>query len=381
MQELIAVAQAWAESDAPIIWLLGKTAAGKTSIVAELTGEAYDDIGQGFAPTTREARVYAFPAFQPVLRFLDTRGLGDLVRDDALADLTAAQSQAQLLLVVLRVDDLEQTEVLAALKAALRARPELRLIVAQTGLHRVYGRHDRHPDIDPFDGSDADGQRPGVPYELGRLLLAQRRLFRDLPGHRRPLFVPLDFTRPEMGIAPADFGVERLWEALHESVPALVADLEGAKRGALMGRIRTRLIPPWAVAAAATNALPVPVLGGLGSASLQAAMVQQIAGRFGFAPNLNLWREFVAALGTGFALGYGGRWLATQVLKLGLGWGTAVVSSWTFAITWGIGEAALYYFGERAAGHDPDPALLREHYSLGLHRARDEHAARKGRRP
>ena len=54
----------------------------------------------------------------------------------------------------------------------------------------------------PFDGSDGDARRIGVPEELGRVMLAQRRLFRDLPGREPPMFVPLDFTRPEQGIAP-----------------------------------------------------------------------------------------------------------------------------------------------------------------------------------
>jgi hypothetical protein len=70
-------AAAKAEAEAPVIWLLGKTQAGKTSIVAALTGEGRNDIGDGFQPATRTARKYAWPPERPLLRFLDTRGLAD----------------------------------------------------------------------------------------------------------------------------------------------------------------------------------------------------------------------------------------------------------------------------------------------------------------
>lgn len=378
MPETLEQVRDWVEADAPVIWLLGKTQAGKTSIVAEMTGQAYDQIGAGYLPMTRESRVYAFPQEQPVLRFLDTRGLGDDAGYDPEGDLAQAEAQAHLVMVVVRVDDLELDEILSALRQVRRQRPDAALIVAQTGLHRRYSRGDRHPVPYPFDGSDDDLRRAGVPDEIGRVMLAQRRLFSELPGRKPPLFVPLDFTRPEQGIAPADYGAERLWDALEQTLPYVVSDLKGARRDlSLQQRVRIKLILPWAVAASTANALPVPVIGGLGSASLQAAMVTQIGQRFGFSANLDLWREFAATMGAGFALGFAGSWAVQQILKLGLGWGTAATASWTFAITWGIGEAALYYFAEKAAGREPDRAVLNERYGEGLKEARERYSARK----
>jgi uncharacterized protein (DUF697 family) len=252
------------------------------------------------------------------------------------------------------------------------------VLVAQTSLHRCYGRHDRHLEPYPFDGSEADRRRSGVPDALSTAMAAQRQLVLGLPGRRAPQFIPLDFTRPEQGIAPTDYGAERLWDVLEAEVPELVAHLKDI-RGAvsLQEQIRRRIILPWAVAASAASAIPAPVIGGIGSASLQAAMVSQIARRCGFAKRLDVWGEFVTALGAGFALGFGGRWVVQQGLKLGLGWGTAIVASWTFAITWGIGEAALYYFGERAAGREPDRHILRTRYREGMRQARAHYAERK----
>ena len=361
--------------DAPLIWLLGKTQAGKTSIVAELTGQAHDDIGHGYRPTTRESRVYAFPTEHPVVRFLDTRGLADDSGHDARNELAAASEQADLLLVVLRVDDLAVAEIAQVVADARRRQRRLPVIIAQTGLHRCYDTHDRHVEPYPFDGTDADGDRRGVPASLGAAMRAQRRLFARLDGPA-PVFVPLDFTRPEQGIAPADYGAERLWDRLLEVLPGVVERLRADP--AAPEAIRTKLILPWSMAAAAANAVPVPVAGGLASAGLQSAMVVHIAHRLGVAgSDLALWREFAATLGAGFLASFGGSWAAQQLLKLGVGWGTALVASWTFAATWAIGEAALYYFAEKAAGHTPDADALRARYRRGLEEARGRYRRAK----
>src|SRR3954470_10627738 len=45
----------------PVLWLIGKTQTGKSSIVRTLTGAADAEIGQGFRPCTRHSRRYQFP--------------------------------------------------------------------------------------------------------------------------------------------------------------------------------------------------------------------------------------------------------------------------------------------------------------------------------
>ena len=70
-----------AQAIAPVVWLLGKTGAGKTAIVAALTGDPYAQVGEGFEPCTRTAGFYDVPSEVPLLRFLDTRGLGEVGYD------------------------------------------------------------------------------------------------------------------------------------------------------------------------------------------------------------------------------------------------------------------------------------------------------------
>ena len=93
-----------AQSNALVVWLLGKTGAGKTAIVAALTGDPRAEVGQGFEPCTRTASFYDVPAEAPLLRFLDTRGLGEASYDPS-SDISWCEEQSHLLLVVMQLSD------------------------------------------------------------------------------------------------------------------------------------------------------------------------------------------------------------------------------------------------------------------------------------
>lgn len=361
--------------DPPVIWLLGKTGAGKTSIVAELTGLSREAVGNGFEPTTRTMRVYPFPAEDPIVRFLDTRGLGDVERDDEAQGITEARRQAQLILVVVRANDRQLDDIVSTVREAREAHPDWPVIVAQTTLHNLYPHGSRHPLPDPFTGGPEDDTTADVPGDLRNNLSIQRRLFADLPGTGSLRFVPLDFTRPEQGLPPGDFGIDRLLDALVAVRIELLDRLVERHRGSLDDRIRTRLVLPLAALAAATNAVPVPLLGGFGSTAFQVLLVREIARRRGLDAGIEMWREFLGAMGAGFALSFGASWLVQQVLKLGIGPGSAAVATWTFAVTWGIGEAALYFFKEKAAGRSVDPEDLRRRFRRAADEGRARHAA------
>ncbi len=66
---------------APVVWLVGKVQSGKSSIIRSLTQSTEAEIGQGFRACTRTARVFDFPGQAPIIRFLDTRGLGEVAYD------------------------------------------------------------------------------------------------------------------------------------------------------------------------------------------------------------------------------------------------------------------------------------------------------------
>ena len=113
-----------AQAIAPVVWLLGKTGAGKTAIVAALTGDQYAEVGEGFEPCTRTAAFYDVPPEVPLLRFLDTRGLGEANYDPA-KDIAWCEGQSHLLLVVMQMADPVQRTVLSVLREARRRHPRL----------------------------------------------------------------------------------------------------------------------------------------------------------------------------------------------------------------------------------------------------------------
>ena len=107
---------------APVVWLLGKVQSGKTSIIRELTQASDAEIGSGFEACTKTARVFDFPAEAPIIRFLDTRGLGEVAYDPR-EDIAFCEDRSHLLLAVVKALDFEQTAVLAAIRAARSATP------------------------------------------------------------------------------------------------------------------------------------------------------------------------------------------------------------------------------------------------------------------
>src|SRR5215510_13932693 len=197
-------ARSRAQATAPVVWLLGKTGAGKTAIIATLTGDRRAEVGAGFEPCTRTAAFYDVPAEVPLIRFLDTRGLDEADYDPA-KDIAWCEDQSHLLLVVMQAADPLQDNVLRVVREARRRHADWPVVVAQTGLHRLYPAGANHPEPYPFTGGPEDETNPLLPQGLRQALSHQRQLLKDLRG-AAPRFVPLDFTVPEDGFAPQDFG-------------------------------------------------------------------------------------------------------------------------------------------------------------------------------
>ena len=170
--------EARAKMPVPVLWLLGKTQSGKTSIIRALTGSAAAQIGNGFQPCTRSARFYDFPAEAPLVRFLDTRGLGEVAYDPA-DDMHYCEAQAHLLVAVMKAADVHQAAVFDALHAIRRRHPEWPLLLVQTGLHELYPHGSGHIQQWPY----ADDPLPeAVPLDLRRAIAAQRAALGTLPG-------------------------------------------------------------------------------------------------------------------------------------------------------------------------------------------------------
>jgi uncharacterized protein (DUF697 family) len=339
---------------APVVWLLGKVQSGKTSIIRTLTRASDAEIGTGFRACTRTARVFDFPSDAPIIRFLDTRGLGEADYDPG-EDIRFCEGRSHLILAVMKTLDFEQRAVLDVIGAARRRHPDWPLVVAQTTLHEAYdGRQMRHVVPYPFAATDGTS---GLPDRLVRALAHQRTLFADSPGRGLPSFVPIDFTQAGDGLEPADYGREALIQSLTEAAPAAVAvalaELPRAQ-GSDLGRRSNSHVLGYALAAGASDVLPVA--GAVAVPLVQAAMLRQLGKLYGMTWDRRAYAEFAAALGTGTlvraASTFGVRELVKLIPVYGQTAGAAAAAAASFSATYAMGKAAVYFLARRQEGRE-----------------------------
>lgn len=234
------------------------------------------------------------------------------------------------------------------------------MLLAQTRLHELYPEGAQHPLPYAFAPSAPPVL---VPPALARALAAQQAEFAGLVDG----FVPLDLTEGDTLHDPPDYGLAPLIEAMQRLAPALAPGLAPAPDPE--AGIRQQVILPWALAAAAVDAPPLPLLGGVPAMAFQAAMVRAIARRYGLASDAAIWAALIAGLGASFLLRHAMGWVVRQVLKLAPFWGSAAVGAWTFAVTCGLGEAAIHICRDEAADRRPSAQALREAFRAGQQRA------------
>ena len=327
----------------PVLWLLGKTGAGKSSLVQAITGKDAAEVGNGFAPCTRTADAYDYPAGDPVLRFLDTRGLGEAgYRPDS--DLASNGDASQMILVLSRLDDPVQGNVAEALAKVVRKKPALPVVVLHTAADKV-------PD----------------PLELRRVRSANQSLFekaakRDLP------WLELDMSTP----SSAD--LSELKQTLANTLPsvALLMDrrkASDAEEAAFLARRGTIL----RYAGMATASGAVPVVGAATAPALQLALVTALANSYGLPWDRDRLIAFISALGTGVVggalVGILGRSLAGLIPVVGQTAVPVLTAGYGFASTYAVGRAAAYWMYHTKAGRTVDEQSLRDRYLAAFSQA------------
>ncbi|MFK8083191.1 MAG: YcjF family protein [Granulosicoccus sp.] len=322
----------------PVLWLMGKTGSGKSSIIQRLTGDSRAEVGNGFEPCTQSAMHYDHPRTAPVLRFLDTRGLGEAGYDPT-EDLRMAQHGSHALLIITRVDDPSQDTVIRALQGLKGEREELAILHIHTALHTL-----NPPDL----------QR-AITYnsqQIAQALDAQVDT------------VQIDFTEVDDGFENPHVGLAELQKAIVAMVPQLAKVLarneSSSQEETLFLSVRKEVLG-YAGASAAADILPA--VGLVAVPSLQGKMLHALAGRYGLDWNKRMASEFVAALGTSFLYRYlislGTRQIAKFIPVYGQSAGAAAAASISFATTYALGRAACLYFYRRNHDKPVDPELLR----------------------
>jgi len=326
------------KNNLPVLWLLGKTGSGKSSIIQRLTGDTRAQIGNGFEPCTPTAQFYDHPAEAPVMRFLDTRGLGEADYDPA-QDLAAARGGSHALLVLTRVDDTAQSDIVDVLRSKELNTKDLAILHVHTALHCVTSQQ-------------------------GNRAIAFNEQQIETALGRKPASTRIDFSAPEDGLEDRNVGLNELCESIIDLVPELSRVLirrsarEGEETQFLQHR---RYVLGYAGIAAAADAFPA--VGLIAVPSLQGKMMHSLAARYNIAWDRRLASEFIAALGAGFLYRYvislGARQLGKLIPVYGQSAGAAAAASISFASTYALGRTvALYLY--RKQHHQPvDSETLR----------------------
>ena len=338
----------------PVFWLLGKTQAGKTSVIRALTGSDAAEIGNGFQACTKRSRLYDFPSSShPMLRFLDTRGLGETAYDPG-EDLAWCATQAHVLVVVLRALDMNQAEVVATVLSIHQQHPDWPIIVVQTALHEGYASDAEHIQPYPYQHSSFP---PQVPHALAQVLSHQRDWFKSVPVH----CVPVDFTLPEDGFEPVDYGLKALWDTLESVLPGgVIGLLRGTEQHKELLDFHARQAHPHLIGYAVLNVGmgAIPLAGLPLVLAVQAKLFHSIASIYGLELTRRLYAEFTSLIGVSVGLGLLGR----ELLKLVPIYGSAVAGVYSGAMTYALGKAFCVYLQGVKRGALPDHATLKQAY-------------------
>lgn len=335
----------------PTLWLLGKTGAGKSSLIQAVTGRTDVEIGNGFSPCTKSSQRYDFPPEKPLLRFLDTRGLAeaDYHADD---DIAACAQSTSAGILVMKAEDPEQSAVIRALELIRKSGAIKHLLLVHTGTLLL----------------DDEFQRLQA--------ISHNQHLVDAAWKQAVKSVAVDFGASGEGTV----GIEELRSALTDFLPIIAllntkedhADAEESR----FARLRNDIL--WyATACGGTDAIPVV---GLGSVPvIQAKMLHHLAKQYGISWDKKALAEFVAALGAGFGVQYLSKIGIRQLTKLipvygqTVGSATAVVVS--FCSTYAIGRVACKYLYHKGKGESVSEQDLKQLY----HQAFNEVRKVKGR--
>lgn len=375
----------------PTIWMFGKTGSGKSSIVRYLTGAESAAIGQGFRPETRTSRRYDFPdSRDPLLTFIDTRGLGE-VHYQPDEDIQRFSGSSELMIVTVRVTDHALDCVLQPLRRIRKEAPQRPVLLVLSCLHQAPGAMDISAGGDVFgttppSTSNVDAAKVGsndaasaspdpaqthgaqVPPSVQALIDEKASQFDGLYD----VLVPIDLTQPEDGFADPNFGGQRLKQTILDHLPQAyrqsLLTLNEAD-GALtqrQKRVRWQVLASSALAASA-GAVPLPWVDIPAVLGIQAHMAVRISHIYEQDITAADWTMLSSAAGSRIALQLAVR----EVLKFIPLVGMAVGAATSFAFTYALGMTWDWYFVTRRGGRVPSAATLKKVFAEQLKRGNE----------
>ena len=337
--KIIEASKEW-EEQLPTLWLLGKTGAGKSTLIQELTGDSAIEVGNGFRPCTRTAMSYNYPLENPVLSFLDTRGLSESDYDPK-EDIEACQGKSHLLIIVMKVDDTEQSDVVNAIKDIKKSGGIRHIIVVHSNIS-LLAEKDRKQTI-------AHNQQQ-IEEAWGECIVS----------------VECDFTDKENML-----GLTELKEAVLEILPmihVLVDDYNhSSKEETIFHALRTQIV--WYAGSAGASDL-LPGVGIVSVPAIQGKMLHSLATQYKMEWNKQTFMEFIGVLGTSFAVKYASKFAIREMVKFiplyGQTVGAGAAATISAASTYAIGRVACKYLYHKSRGEEVSKKEMQELYAKAL---------------
>jgi len=319
----------------PTLWLLGKTGAGKSTLVQAITGNTEAEIGKGFQPCTQTSTKFGFPEVKPVLQFLDTRGLGESGYD-ATDDIEVCTRQGHAVIVVMKLGDTEQRDVLRAIKQIKASQEITNYLLVHTAVGSV---------------SDLQERQRLIQYNCDQV---QGILGREVPS------VLVDFKLPGGGVD----GMEDLVHALSEMLPIIAVLLKkqqcSDEEASQFQKLQTQVL--WYSGAAGVSDI-VPGIGLVAVPGIQWKMLRDMAGSYNMTWNKAALAELLGALGAGIGVRYSMKFGTRQVVKFLPAWGqtlgAASAAVMSFCTTYAIGRVACKYMYHKNHEEDVSDEELR----------------------
>jgi uncharacterized protein (DUF697 family)/predicted GTPase len=355
-----------AKAPVPVLWLLGKTGSGKSSVARAITG-ADAAIGSGYRPQTVVPTEYAFPNEEtPLVRFLDTRGLGEAGVDDASLWHPFAD-RAHLVIVTVPVLDQALEPVLLPLRQLRERDPRRPVLLVLTTLHRAYPRQPHRPAVLEMNWLETPDSA-GLPEALSRAVIAQKDRFQGLYDR----VVAVDLTRSDEGFQPADLGLPQLKQALLDLLPAAlqhsvfrVFEQHPQLKDQLEQQAWPMILGSSSLAATA-GATPVPWIEIPVIGAIQTRLIWQLAKLYGQPQTRETLQPLLSLVGGRALLSLGLRAPLKLIPVLGL----AVNAGLAFAATVALGKVTCWYFARRSSGLSPTAAELQAVWGEQLSLAR-----------
>lgn len=309
----------------PTLWLLGKTGAGKSSLVQAITGEDQVVIGSGFKPCTKNSFVYDYPTAQPLLRFLDTRGLGE-VNYDPKEDLASCNEASHALIVVCRLDDPQQTVIFESLREIKKKEKNIPVLAVFTGIDLIKKLEEIELAIGHFRGQFKQYLNEAVPWVAVSLRSEMQGKFTQILADAFIDFMPQ---------------VALLMEKKETSDQEVIA-FEQVKKEILH----------FSTLAGSSDLLPA--VGLISVPTMHALMLRSLAAHYQISWGRRELSEFLGVLGLSFGLTYSAKLTLRQAIHLipiyGQTVGAVVSGALSMATTYALGRVAAKYMYSKRLG-------------------------------